>query len=83
MDSEEYDYDSVEYYNGKNLILDYTKITNIEVDGIDHKDHPQYCDGYISYAEYDGREMTEEELTNLDSDFVYEQVYKAAVGAWH
>mgnify|MGYP003965868655 FL=1 len=56
--------------------LDYAKISDVEVDGIDTRDYPDFCDAFISYAEYDGREMTDEELDTLneDSDFVYEAV---------
>lgn len=56
--------------------LDYSKISNVEVENIDFLDLPDFCDAYISYAEYDGRPMTEEELEvlNEDRDFVYEAV---------
>jgi hypothetical protein len=56
--------------------LDYSKIDNIEVDGIDYADYPDFCDAYIASADYDGREMTDEELEllNEDSDFVYSTV---------
>ena len=56
--------------------LDYKLISNIQFDGIDHKDAPDYCDAYIVSAEYNGEEMTEEqiELLNDDRDFVYECV---------
>lgn len=56
--------------------LDYSKINNIEFDGVSHDDYPDYCDAYICYAEYDGREMTDEELDKLndDSDFVYDSL---------
>ena len=58
------------------LKLDYSKISDVEVDGIDMSDYPDFCDSFISYAEYDGREMTDEELDTLneDSDFVYSAV---------
>ena len=58
--------------------LDYSKIDNIEVDGIDYADYPDFCDAYIASADYDGREMTDEELDilNDDGDFVYEAVQK-------
>ena len=60
------------------LKLDYSKISDVEVDGIDMGDYPDFCDAFISYAEYDGREMTAEELDilNDDGDFVYEAVQK-------
>jgi hypothetical protein len=56
------------------MTLDYSKITNIEFDGINHKDYPDYCDAYIANADYDGVEMTEEQLQllNEDSMFVYD-----------
>ena len=56
--------------------MDYKKIQNIEVDGIDTTDYPDFCDAFISSAEYDGVEMTEEQLDalNEDGDFVYECV---------
>ncbi len=55
--------------------LDYLKIDNIVVSGVDHKDYPEYCDAYIESADYNGEPMTEEQLENLDSSFVYEKVY--------
>lgn len=59
------------------MSLDYKKISAIEFDGIDRKDHPDYCDAYISYAEYDGREMTDEELDEIndDQEFVHEKLF--------
>ena len=54
--------------------MDYKKINNIEVDGIDTEDYPDFCDAFISSAFYDGVEMNCEQLEELneDSDFVYE-----------
>ena len=53
------------------------KIESIEVEGIDTRDYPDFSDAYISYAEIDGREATEEELEELsdDRDFVYEMTF--------
>ena len=53
------------------------KIVDIEIDGIDTKDYPDFCDAYISGACYnDGTPLTEEELEELneDRDLVYENV---------
>jgi hypothetical protein len=45
----------------------------VEVEGIDTKDYPDFCDATIVYAEdHTGRVLTEEELNNIDSDVVYE-----------
>lgn len=56
--------------------MDYKKIDNIEIDGIDSRDYPDFCDAYISSADYNGEEMTDEQLEeiNNDSEFVYESV---------
>jgi len=56
--------------------MDYKLIDNIEVDGIDTKDYPDFSDAFIASADYDGKPMTDEQLEELneDSDFVYESV---------
>jgi hypothetical protein len=56
--------------------LDYSKIEDVEVDGIDMRDAPDFCDAYIASATYKGRAMTEAELDELnqDRDFVYSAV---------
>lgn len=56
--------------------MNYNLIDNIEVDGIDTNDYPEFVDAYIVSADYDGEPMTElmiEEL-NEDYDFVYDSV---------
>lgn len=60
-----------------NIKLDYSKITNVEVAGIDYNDYPDFCDAYIMSAMYGEREMTEQELEALsnDSAFVNEAVF--------
>jgi hypothetical protein len=57
--------------------LDYSKISNVEVDGIDTSDYPDFCDAYIISAEYDDRLMTDEEIDilNEDSSFIHECVW--------
>lgn len=56
--------------------MNYKLIDNIEVDGIDINDYPDFCDAFIASADYNGKEMTEEQLDKLneDSDFVYQCV---------
>jgi hypothetical protein len=59
--------------------LDYKKIDDVVVENIDHDDYPDYCDAYVASAKYyddDGnyRELTEDELENLDTEWVREQV---------
>lgn len=55
-------------------MIDTKRVDCIEVDGIDTTDYPDFCDAFISYAEYDGVEMTDEQLEDLNEnyDFVYD-----------
>lgn len=56
--------------------MDYLKITNVYVDGIDTNDYPDFSDAFIASAEYDGEDMTDEQLDEINEhyDFVYECV---------
>lgn len=65
------------FTNLKLKIMDTTKINNIEFDGIDYKDAPDFCDAFIISADYNGKEMTYEQLNNINenSDFVHEELY--------
>ena len=58
------------------ITLNYKLITDIEFDGIDYNDYPDFCDAYIVRAQYNGKEMTEDqiEVLNEDKDFVYEEL---------
>jgi len=57
--------------------LDYSKISNVFVGGIDMQDYPDFCDAYIESADYGNREMTDEELDilNEDSEFISEHAH--------
>ena len=59
-----------------NTELDTSKLEAVEVDGIDMKDYPDFCDAYIDYAEIDGVELTDDqyEEVNEDSQLVYDYV---------
>lgn len=48
--------------------LDYSKISNVQVGGVDMQDYPDFCDAYIESADYGDREMTDEELDILNQD---------------
>jgi hypothetical protein len=60
------------------LIPDYKKISSVEVEDIDMADYPDFSDAYISYAEYDGEPMTDEQLEELNQDgyFVYDAIQR-------
>lgn len=51
-------------------------VTDIEVDGIDTRDYPDFCDAFISSATVNGRKATDWELDQLsdDGDLVYSEV---------
>ena len=51
-------------------------VDNIKLEGISIKDYPDFCDAYISSADYKGKPMTDEQLEELnqDGEFVYECV---------
>ena len=59
--------------------MDLSNIIDVDVDGIDTGDYPDFCDAFITYAVWKDTltELTEEELTELNEthpDFVYECV---------
>lgn len=58
--------------------MNYSLIDNIDFDGIDYNDYPDFCDAYISSADYNGKPMTDEQLDELneDYDFVYNELMK-------
>ena len=55
------------------------KVINIEVDGVDPRDFPDFSDAYFSYACYeDGTPLTDQELDKLadqNGDILYEKAY--------
>lgn len=61
--------------------IDTSLVTEIEIDGVDMKDYPDFCDAYVSAALYKGEPMSEELLENLNenhSSFVYDHVFENA-----
>ena len=59
--------------------IDTSQVEDVEIDGINPRDYPDFCDAFILEATYKGREMTDEELEalNEDSDFVYDKVMES------
>jgi len=57
--------------------MNYDLIDNIEIDGIDTNDYPDFCDAFISSADYNGVEMTDAQIDTLNEDysFVHDCVY--------
>ena len=57
--------------------MNYDLIDNIELDGIDTNDYPDFCDAFIASADYNGVEMTDAQIDILNEDysFVHDCVY--------
>ena len=58
--------------------LNLSKIDNMEFEGVDFKDYPDFVDAFLVAADYNGKEMTEEQIDYINDehyDFVNEQVY--------
>jgi hypothetical protein len=57
---------------------DLNLITDIDIEGIDMRDYPDFCDAFLVGATYKGRELTDEELERIQDsnpDWFYEQVW--------
>ena len=50
-------------------IMKIKDIFNLEIEGVDSKDYPDFCDAFFSYGEIDGRELTEDELDKLADNY--------------
>jgi hypothetical protein len=69
--------------------IDVEELTHIEVEGARVEDYPEFTDAYLSYAELNGRELTQEELDYITEhhrefiqefalvDFVNDRLYGA------
>jgi hypothetical protein len=59
------------------MIIDLSLVDNIEVDGIDYSDYPDFCDAFIGNADYNGEPMSDYMVDYINEnypDYVYEQV---------
>ena len=59
--------------------LNNLEVTDVEVDGIDMKDYPDFVDAYIDSAKFvsSGKELNDEELVKLqeeNSELFYEDI---------
>ena len=60
-------------YNNKVM----ENITNIKIEGLNSKDHPDYVDAYIASADLNGKPMTDQQLDELsnDGEFMYKFIH--------
>lgn len=58
--------------------IDYKKITNVEIEDVFRFDYPDFCDAFITAADYDGKPMSEEMIDYLnenDDGFIGETIF--------
>lgn len=60
------------------------KVVDVEVDGVDSRDYPDFSDTYISYAVFadTGEELTDEQLEQLmdeNGDAVWELAFESCI----
>ena len=46
-------------------MINLSQIENMEFEGVDFSDYPDFVDAYLISADYDGKEMTEEQMLRL------------------
>ena len=46
--------------------FDINQLDDIELDGVDIKDYPDFCDAYVESASFNGVELTDEQLDELN-----------------
>ena len=59
-------------------------VVDVQIDGVDSRDYPDFCDAYFSYAVFEDtkEELTDEqleELTNDNGDVVNLMAYESFV----
>ena len=53
-------------------------LDDVEIDGINMGDYPDFCDAFLVCASYKGRELTEDELEYVQEsnpDWFYDKVW--------
>lgn len=51
--------------------IDFNKVEVLNVDGIDMKDYPKFCDAYIDEALIDGVRASDEELDIINENYSF------------
>jgi hypothetical protein len=60
------------------------EVADVEIDGVDTTDYPDFCDAYFSFAVFkdNGEELTEDELEQLtrdNADVVNEMAFESCI----
>lgn len=61
--------------------MNISEVINLEIEGVDTKDYPDFCDAFFAYGErLDGTPLTDDELIKLGEDYpeyLNEQAYQS------
>ena len=60
--------------------FDFKLLEDYEIDGVDTKDYPDFCDAYLAEGVYDGRHMTIEEcdwFTETYPEWINEKAFES------
>lgn len=45
-------------------------IDDVDIDGIDMRDYPDFCDAFVGGADYNGKPMTDDQLDELNQQII-------------
>lgn len=45
-------------------------IDDVDIDGIDMRDYPDFCDAFIGSADYNGKPMTDDQLDEINEQII-------------
>lgn len=53
------------------MLLNGRPVTDVEIDGVDPRDYPDFCDAYFTYAVFadTGEELTDKDLEELLDEY--------------
>ena len=53
------------------ILLNGQRVVDVEIDGVDSNDYPDFCDAYFCYAVYEGSgvALTDDELIQLTEKY--------------
>ena len=67
------------------LLFKSRTVVNVEIDGVDYRDYPDFCNAYFSYAEWDNGTLLNddelEQLTQEPNDVVNEMACERMIDA--
>lgn len=62
--------------------INVNQIDNIEFDGVDSRDYPDFCDAFIANCDVDGVEATDEQLDYINDNLLenyYDEIYQSLI----